>query len=1235
MKYQDFTRLYELSKTIRFELRPVGRTREYIEQKGFLQQDKLLAQKYKLVKSIIDEYHKFYISRQLAKGGLQCESTQKKNSLSEYCLYRQSRSVDLATIQANLRKQIIEILKSSEEFKSLFGKELIEEILPKFVESDEERDLIKEFEGFTIYFTGFNSNRKNMYSDEAKSTSIAYRIINENLPKFVDNIEIFGKIIQIPEISANIEQLFNDFKSMLAVKDISELFELNYYNKLLTQNQIEIYNAVIGGRTDSAEKIKGLNEYINLYNQRHKDARLPKFKVLYKQILSDREQVSWLPEKFETANEMLNAVREYYFMSKEYIVNLKVLLENMTSYDVSGIFLRNDQQIANISKRVKGDWQSFKNAIISDFRNLRKQKRTESYEKYEEVLSKQYSKQGSYSVAYINNVADCSIEAYFAMLGAVETETLQRENLFARIENAYIGVSSLLANPYPEDRNLNQDKENCMLLKDFLDSIKELLHYVKPLCGTGDESEKDARFYGEFIPIIEHFDVFIQLYDKVRNFVTRKPYSIEKIKLNFENSQLLGGWDKNKEETYLSIILRKDSNYYLAIMDKSNNKLFGDFPSEGECYEKMVYKQIPAPMGIGGFIRKCAGTAQKLGWIVPEICFNKEGKIIIKDDEAKGNLKEIIDCQKDFFDVYEKDGFKYKSFDFRFKSSEEYEKLSDFYGDVLSQGYRLWFQPISVSYVDSLVADGKLYLFQIYNKDFSPHSKGTPNMHTLYWKMLFDERNLADVVYKLNGQAELFYRESSLEYRPTHKANIPMRNKNAASPNKERTLPYDLVKDKRYTVDKFLFHVPLTLNFNNRGIKNLNSLVREYLKVAEDTHVIGIDRGERNLLYLVVVDSHGKICEQISLNEIRTEYNGNTYKTDYHSLLDKREKERLRERQNWQEIEGIKELKEGYLSQVVHKVAELMVKYKAIVVLEDLNMGFMRGRQKVEKSVYQQFEKMLINKFNYLVVDKKSEPEICGGLMNAYQFTNFFESFEKLGKQSGFLFYVPAWNTSKIDPQTGFVNMLDLRYENVESAKAAICKFDIIRYNEQKGYFEFYLDYEKFTSKAIGTRTKWVICTNGTRIETFRNSKNNSQWDNREVNLTSELVSLFECRGIDIRGNLKDEISHQDDKAFFNELLRLLRLTMQMRNSITDTDVDYIISPVADENGEFFDSRNASETMPENADANGAYNIARKGLMIIEQIKQSDDCAKVKLDISNKRWLQSAQGVSPVSLDTK
>ena len=83
----------------------------------------------------------------------------------------------------------------------------------------------------------------------------------------------------------------------------------------------------------------------------------------------------------------------------------------------------------------------------------------------------------------------------------------------------------------------------------------------------------------------------------------------------------------------------------------------------------------------------------------------------------------------------------------------------------------------------------------------------------------------------------------------------------------------------------------------------------------------------------------------------------------------------------------------------------------------------MRGRQKVEKQVYQKFEKMLIDKLNYLV-DKKAACDRPGGLYHAYQLANAFESFRKLGKQSGFLFYIPAWNTSKIDPVTGFVSLL-------------------------------------------------------------------------------------------------------------------------------------------------------------------------------------------------------------------
>ena len=115
-----------------------------------------------------------------------------------------------------------------------------------------------------------------------------------------------------------------------------------------------------------------------------------------------------------------------------------------------------------------------------------------------------------------------------------------------------------------------------------------------------------------------------------------------------------------------------------------------------------------------------------------------------------------------------------------FKPSKDYNSFAEFTEHINQQSYQLKFKPFSMSHLIKLVDEGKLYLFQIWNKDFSDFSKGTPNMHTLYWKMLFDERNLADVVYKLNGQAEVFYRKSSLSEADTtiHKAHHPIVNKN-------------------------------------------------------------------------------------------------------------------------------------------------------------------------------------------------------------------------------------------------------------------------------------------------------------------------------------------------------------------------------------------------------------------------------------------------------------------------
>lgn len=1252
--FEGFTKIYKLSKTLRFELIPVSSTMEKLTKSDLLKDDQHRAESYVKVKKIIDEYHKAFIESILDQFKFFANEN-KKNSLEEFhtCYISKDDAQKNAfkEIQGKLRKQIADAFEKDDRYKRIDKKEFIKEDLKAFVEKSEERlMLINEFLNFTTYFKGFHENRKNMYSAEAQSTAIAYRLIHENLPKFIDNMSVFDKIAEKP-VAEHLPKLYADFEEYLNVRDISEMFKLDYFNHTLTQKQIDVYNAIIGGKVlDDGTKIKGLNEYINLYNQQQKDKsnRLPKLKSLYKQILSDRNTLSWLPEQFESDEKVLEAIEKAYQELDKQVLNrkkegehsLKELLLNLTDYELDKIYIRNDVQLSDISQKMFGYYGTISKALLEKLKSdIPRKSKKETDEAYEERLSKILKSQGSISIAQINNSMQAldtensnTIQAYFATLGAVKTEHTQKENIFAQIENAYAEVKDLLNTTY-SGKNLAQDKINVEKIKNLLDALIALQHFVKPLLGDGTESEKDEKFYAEFTTLWEELGKITPLYNMVRNYLTRKPYSTEKIKLNFENSTLMDGWDLNKEQSNTTVILRKDGLYYLAIMNKKHKKVFDvkNMPTSGECYEKMEYKQI-ADAGkdiqniilYNGEYRRFTKNLDKLKEEnIPHIYRIRERGSYLQDaPKSEGNRfsKEDLNI---FIEYYKDAAIHYWDWcEFSFKKSEDYANWKEFTNHVNTQGYKISFRNVSVDYIDSLVNEGKIYLFQIYNKDFSPYSKGTPNLHTLYWKMSFDERNLADVVYKLNGQAEVFYRKSSINYeRPTHLANQPIKNKNPLNKRSQSVFTYDLIKNKRYTVDKFQFHVPITINFKSTGGENINQSANKYIKERDDLHIIGIDRGERHLLYLSVIDMRGQIKEQFSLNEIVNAYNGNEYRTNYHTLLSKREDERMKARQSWQTIENIKDLKEGYLSQVIHKISELMVKYNAIVVLEDLNMGFIRGRQKVEAAVYQKFEKMLINKLNYLA-DKKKKPEEEGGILNAYQLTG---SPENVGKQNGFLFYTQAWNTSKIDPVTGFVNLFDTRYETIDKAKGFFEKFNRISYNSDSDWFEFEFDYNNFTKKAEGTRTRWTLCTYGKRIETFRDEKQNSQWISQECVLTNKFKEFFAKHGIDINGDLIKLIKSQNSADFFKGLLYLLKLTLQMRNSEIGSEKDYLQSPVADADGNFYNSDTCDKSLPKNADANGAYNIARKGLLIVRQIKNSNDPDNLKLVVSNKKWLQFAQ----------
>ena len=768
-----------------------------------------------------------------------------------------------------------------------------------------------------------------------------------------------------------------------------------------------------------------------------------------------------------------------------------------------------------------------------------------------------------------------------------------------------------------------------------------LLHFVKPLYLTPDsELSKDELFYSAFSPLFEQLQKITEIYDKTRNYLTKKPYSTEKVKLNFSNPTLLEGWDVNKEPDYGAVLFERDGLYYLGILNDRNlfkniESRFDLHSSEKGSYRKIVYKQIPDAA-------KYISSKQILPQNPPQKIINiLEKKKTNAQSLKREEIHSFIDyCKNDFLKNYSclKDANGKDYFDFNLKPADEYETLKHFFDDVKKQAYSISFLGITEKFINEAVEEGKLYLFKIWNKDFSSFSKGKPNLHTMYWRALFADENLKNVSYKLNGNAELFHRKASIskDNMVIHKANQPIACKNPNLKQKTSVFEYDIIKDRRYTCDKYQFHVPITLNFKANGQTNINERVLKYLKNNQDINVIGIDRGERHLLYISLLNREGNVIMdedgnplQYSLNDIVGVYRDNSgalvsIKTPYRELLDKREIKRKDARKNWETIERIKDLKEGYMSQVIHHIAKLMVKYNAIIVMEDLNSGFKNSRVKIEKQVYQKFEKLLINKLNYMIFKDLPEKE-PGGLYKAFQMTNKFESFKRMTRQNGFVFYVPPWNTSRIDPVTGFVDLLKPKYTNIPDARSFFSKFDSISFNSQSDYFEFEFDYSQFTEKANGTRTRWTVCTYGNERYTYNRSLNGGLGGYEKWNVTEKLKSLFDNVSIyyNSEENLIPQIISQENSAFFLELIKNLKITLALRYS-DGNDRDFILSPVSNE-GRFFYSEECEKTLPQDGDANGAFHIARKGLCLLKKIDLMEDLKKPDLKISNKEWLSFVQ----------
>ena len=367
------------------------------------------------------------------------------------------------------------------------------------------------------------------------------------------------------------------------------------------------------------------------------------------------------------------------------------------------------------------------------------------------------------------------------------------------------------------------------------------------------------------------------------------------------------------------------------------------------------------------------------------------------------------------------------------------------------------------------------------------------------------------------------------------------------------------------------------------------------------------------MLYVSVIDrvtGHLK-TEPISLNVIESKApNGEIIRTDYFAKLKECENERRKNRQNWDVVRKIKELRDGYVGHCVKRIVDLAIEHKAIIVLENLNVGFKQGRSAIERSVYNQLEQALLKKLQY-VVDKSVKPTEVFGSQNGVQLSPPDIAPKFVSNHMGFVFFVDPSYTSAVDPLTGYRQQfrLDSRVNTTNFQQFIKNGFEAIEYKDGQLLFRFSWRRLADARNKIGKKTEvlkeagklsdmsWQITTDVPRAVYHRKKDGTSETE--IVNPGQKLLELFASNNIDIRGDIAAQLANMRPSAKFVEtFIWCFNTTNHIRNTIDGQDT--IISPVYP--GGFNSLTMKYQGYTWNGDANGAYHIARKGAILLNKL---------------------------------
>lgn len=1235
--------LYPVSKTVAFRGIPIAETLKYMTERKIMQKGNTLSENRKLVKQAGDRYIKDFINMSLMHASLKIHSDGSKDSIEELNALlkekpskkgdndeRRSKEKEIQAIATKLKNQLAASFKDTAFLKKLGSEAFFKEVLAGADLNEKEAKALEAIKKNTTYMADYQKRRLSLFDPKFTGYSIMTRSIDDNLPIHLRNCEVFRKVA--PIIREDLAPIFEEVRPNIFAESLDEVFTPAMFNVLLAQCDIETYNTIIGGKTLSERKmIHGVNACIERYNKTAaQDQKLPSMKKLKKQILSDREPVSWLPEEFKNDNEVVEAVdmliKNFHMLCKDTPVEAAV-----REPDTDGIFV-NAKNLNSFSNIAYGRFFLAKNAVIDELKHQFPKRPRKSIEKYEKEIEAKFKKQDHFSVAFL----DRCIAAYNPTLGRSSADA------FGDIVKNKADVETKIAD-YLQERGTEEVEKIDEALKQkirlLLNEMMKFHHSVERFLLKDMPTAYDVTFYELVEENEANAESLIKTFNMIRNRMTKKPYNTSKVRLYFDNPTLGAGWAVTKEYTN-RILLFKD-------MEKDEEKIyFGIVPTECKNLTRNSKGELKEDIlaGNGKQLEKVEITiipdaAKMLSAMFFSANWARTGSIKASDYvleihdkvKASGSAKDLSPEEKvAMIDYYKKciaTVEHWKRFNLKYRPSDEYESVKEFCDSVTEQAVNVSSRPVSEEKVFAAVARGDLYLFQLDNQDMHKKHHGTVGNPTVWLREAISCDPAAAV--RLCGNVAVYYRKASLNRKVTHPAGVPMENKNPDNPRKTRTLTYDLIKDKRYTEDNFSFHIPLEVNFradsrNNKSIV-INDLVNRAVKANPDMPVLGINRGERHLIAYAVTASDGKILEQGNFNVI------NGY--NYRELLASRERERSTNKQNWENIKDIANLKDGYLSLVIGEIARLVQKYNCVVAIENLDDDFINTRQKFERNVYSRFETALEQKFT-LLTDKTTSRRSSESLQLAA--TNKSGSFEV---QNGILFRTMPWMISRTDPSTGFISFLKLFHKNNESSQKYLSSFDSFRYNQKEDLFELSFDYKALgVDLQAGERTKWTVCTYGERTECHLDKEHMKLMVTDVHDLTKEMKTLLDKQGIKYASGkdiLKD-VAEAKNGGFYRDFFTIISRTVCGSSWYEDKKEYRFIGCTRDSEGRFYDTRTCRPDQPCDVDTLAAWNLSRRVHRILDNIRSFDpenppldeDGKKLKSPkkgLSRAEWLKIAQ----------